>query len=305
MPFEPDPGTMRQTSAHNPARSSPSFPQSEHHHYPAGPPRLQQPPIAYVSPTLRTPTTPHPKDPLRLQTSISSAESGSTLGAEYKPYLPYNQYQYGPIAERGLPQETINRYSPAGSQHSESGAKRSNLGEPPVIEDNSAVFRYIQEKSIEAEEVETKDDHALWILMWMSFLDPFHCLFSCIFSIFVALVIIVFAPLKICRKECSPSISLVRIIAPVFRNHLQMIFAKSLDAAHTFEFSPVCLVLVHIASPLLSVGNAIAAWIMAVFWVFAIIMGNPDGTEKRDDGRASVLLLRDWWEKCLLVAIRK
>lgn len=141
--------------------------------------------------------------------------------------------------------------------------------------------------------------------MWMSFLDPFHCLFSAIFSIFALFAIIVLLPLRLCRKECSPSISLVRMVAPVFRNHLQMIFAKSLDHAHTFEFSPFCLIFIHAVSPILSIGNAIAAWIVAVFWVFAIIMGNPDGTEKRDDGRATVLMLRDWWERCLLFAIRK
>lgn len=141
--------------------------------------------------------------------------------------------------------------------------------------------------------------------VWMSFLDPFHCFFSAIFSIFAVFTIIILLPLRLCRRECSPSISLVRMVAPVFRHHLQMIFAKSLDSAHTFEFSPFCLILVHIVSPLLSIGNAIAAWIVAVFWIFAIIMGNPDGTEKRDDGRATVLMLRDWWEKCLLYAIRK
>ncbi|KIW93682.1 uncharacterized protein Z519_06287 [Cladophialophora bantiana CBS 173.52] len=304
MSFEPDPESTRRASAYNQVRNSSYSPQAERRYHPAGPPPLQQPPTAYVSPTLRTPTTPRQKDPLRLQTSISSAESGSTIGAESKPYLAYQQYQYGPMAERGLVEETITRHSPSGSQHSGRGARRSIQAGTPVIEDNSAVFRYIQEKSITADE-ETEGDHALWILMWMSFLDPFHCLFSALFSIFAVLIITVFAPLRLCRKECSPSISLVRMIAPVFRNHLQMIFAKSLDNAHTFEFSPVCLVLVHVTSPLISIGNAIAAWIMAVFWVFAIIMGNPDGTERRDDGRASVLLLRDWWEKYLLFAIRK
>lgn len=139
----------------------------------------------------------------------------------------------------------------------------------------------------------------------MSFLDPFHCFFSAMFSIVAVVVICILAPLRLCRQGCSLSISLVRMVAPLFKNHLQMICAKSLDHAHTFEFSPTCLVLIHLVSPLISIGNAIAAWVVAVFWVFAIIMGNPDGTEKRDDGRATVLLLRDWWEKCLLFAIRK
>lgn len=95
------------------------------------------------------------------------------------------------------------------------------------------------------------------------------------------------------------------MVGPVFRNHLKMICAKSLSSAHTFEFSPACLIFIHVISPIISIGNAIAAWVAAVFWVFAIIMGNPDGTEKRDDGRATVLGLRDWWEKCLLYAIRE
>ena len=141
--------------------------------------------------------------------------------------------------------------------------------------------------------------------LWMSFLDPLHCLFSAIFSIFAVFVVIVLLPLRICRRESSSSTVLIRMVGPVFRNHLQMIYAKSLSSAHTFEFSPSCLVFIHIISPIISIGNAIAAWVSAVFWVFAIIMGNPDGTEKRDDGRATVLGLRDWWEKCLLYAIRK
>ena len=84
-----------------------------------------------------------------------------------------------------------------------------------------------------------------------------------------------------------------------------MICAKSLENAHTFEFSPICLILIQIASPFIGLGTMIAAWIMAIFWIFALVMGNPDGTERRDDGRASVLALRDWWEKCLLYAVRK
>lgn len=95
------------------------------------------------------------------------------------------------------------------------------------------------------------------------------------------------------------------MLAPVFRNHLQMIYAKSLVNVHKFEFSPIILLLVNIVSPIISLGNAIAAWIVAVFWLFAIMMGNPDGTERGDDGRATVLMLRDWWERCLLSAVRK
>ena len=64
------------------------------------------------------------------------------------------------------------------------------------------------------------------------------------------------------------------------------------------------LVTVHLVSPFLSLGVALAAWVAAGFWVFAVIMGNPDGTERKDDGKAAVLGVRKWWESWLARAIR-
>ncbi|KAK5401662.1 hypothetical protein LTR06_011026 [Exophiala xenobiotica] len=302
MSYESDSHLTRHSPAYYDSNSNPTSPQTHYHPSAARP--LQQPPTAHVSPTLRSPSIPHGPDPVRLQTSISSGESDSTLGTDYKQYPTHKHFQYSPQLEQGILEESVHRQSRAGSQYSGNRANGSRHGGTPVIEDNSAIFQYIQEKALAVEE-EKEDDHALWILLWMSFFDPFHCLFSALHSIFAVVTIIILAPLRLCRRECSPSISLVRMVAPIFRNHLRLIFAKSIENAHTFEFSPFCLVLIHLVSPLISIGNAVAAWIVAVFWIFAIIMGNPDGTEKRDDGRATVLLLRDWWEKCLLFAIRK
>jgi hypothetical protein len=140
---------------------------------------------------------------------------------------------------------------------------------------------------------------------WLSCLDPFHSLFSCFFSIFILIGLVILTPVRLCQKESSLSTSLIRTIAPIFRHHLQMMYAPSVKNAHTFDFKPATLILVHAASPLLSFGVAFFSWIAAVFWLFAIIMGNPDGTEKRDDGRATVLMIRNWWEKYLLSAIRR
>ena len=83
-----------------------------------------------------------------------------------------------------------------------------------------------------------------------------------------------------------------------------MIYAPSVKRAHTFDFSPTALILIHVASPFVSLVLAFCAWIAAVFWLFALIMGNPDGTEKRDDGRVTVLGLRNYMEKYLLNALR-
>ncbi|RVX68032.1 hypothetical protein B0A52_08443 [Exophiala mesophila] len=305
MSLSSKPPPMAHSDAYYESRSIPSSSQIAYQYPPTVP--LQHPSPAHVNPTLhpRPYTSTHRTDPNRPQGSVSSGESGSTAESDFKPYLHKQTYLQSPQLERGQPvlggrDHTQPYYAP----HIDTRIPSSNHGPSEMIEDQSAVYRYIQQHQAEEEEYK-EDDHALWILMWMSFLDPFYCLFSAIFTLFSVLVIIVMLPFRLCQKDASSSTTLIRLVGPVFRNHLQMIYAQSLDFSHTFEFSPSCLVFIQVISPILSMGNAIAAWVVAVFWIFAIIMGNPDGTEKRDDGRATVLMLRDWWEKCLLYAIRK
>jgi hypothetical protein len=84
---------------------------------------------------------------------------------EYKQYPNYKHFQYSPQVERGIIEESMHRQSRAGSQQSVNRANGSHHGGSPVVEDNSAVMQYIQEKSLAAEEEKEKDDHALWILV--------------------------------------------------------------------------------------------------------------------------------------------
>lgn len=61
----------------------------------------------------------------------------------------------------------------------------------------------------------------------------------------------------------------------------------------------VLLLSAFLCAPLLLV-----TWIVACFWVFAKIMGNPDGTERKDDGRTAVLGVTHWWQRWLAYARR-
>lgn len=90
----------------------------------------------------------------------------------------------------------------------------------------------------------------------------------------------------------------------MFKHHLEMMYASSVEYAFEWDLRPGILVLIQLISPLISIGVAVAAWISAAFWVFTFIMGNPDGTERRDDGRDTVLAVRNWWERCLLTSLR-
>ena len=56
---------------------------------------------------------------------------------------------------------------------------------------------------------------------------------------------------------------------------------------------------VLMVSPFFSIAILLCTWTAAFFWVFTKVMGNPDGTERKDDGRAAVLGVCKWWQTWL------
>ena len=64
------------------------------------------------------------------------------------------------------------------------------------------------------------------------------------------------------------------------------------------------LILVHIFSPVIALGIAFSAWVAAVFWAYAAILGDPDGRDGNDDGKATVLGVGAWWERWLERGLR-
>lgn len=140
--------------------------------------------------------------------------------------------------------------------------------------------------------------------VWLSLLDPLYCVLAAFYTIIILFPLLLITPLHICNSACDLPSSIVRLISPILRRHLKILCAESKKGRHNLQFNPISLIMVYLAAPVFSLGVAIAAWVSASFWVFAIIMGNPDGTERRDDGRATVLAVRNWWERYLLSAVR-
>ena len=64
-------------------------------------------------------------------------------------------------------------------------------------------------------------------------------------------------------------------------------------------YSVTGLILVLMLSVLGCLAILLSVWTAAFFWVFATILGNPDGTERSDDGRAAVLGVCKWWQAWL------
>jgi hypothetical protein len=95
--------------------------------------------------------------------SVSSAASGSSTTSDLKPPQPIDPYAMGSHTERAVVRDTSRRssqMSPSRTQHAEG----TYTGHREMVEDHSAVIRYLQEHELEDDEP-PENDHAIWILV--------------------------------------------------------------------------------------------------------------------------------------------
>lgn len=68
------------------------------------------------------------------------------------------------------------------------------------------------------------------------------------------------------------------------------------------------LILVSCLAPVVAIGVCVAAWIAGGFWLFAKILGNPnansDKEEEKNDGKTTVMWVKDQWVAWLLRGFR-
>ena len=110
--------------------------------------------------------------------------------------------------------------------------------------------------------------------------------------------VIVALKCSICTcARCSYAQQIFRLLYVSLIVHL-----RCLDLWPSPQFVCACghniskLIIVNFASPLLSIGIIISAWIIACYWLMASIEGDPTGNNERyDSGEDYVLLLRSWW----------
>jgi hypothetical protein len=145
---------------------------------------------------------------------------------------------------------------------------------------------------------------------------PFFTLCTALYTLFALFSVTLTTPLRLCPptrffRSTSFSTQLCQLLAPAIRYHERL--AQSSHSNHnrptqhapytpattTQQFSSIWLIIVLLLAPFLSFGLLLAVWTAAFFWIFAMILGNPDGTERKDDGRAAVLGVNGWWQKWL------
>ena len=119
-----------------------------------------------------------------------------------------------------------------------------------------------------------------------------------LYTLLLTPVFLILSPLSACTSFASFSTHISTFLCPPLKLQLSFI-ASDVDGAETAVANPSVLILIHIFSPVYALGIALSAWVAAVFWAYAVILGDPDGRDRNDDGRTAVLGVRVWWQRWL------
>ncbi|EME48400.1 hypothetical protein DOTSEDRAFT_67452 [Dothistroma septosporum NZE10] len=124
---------------------------------------------------------------------------------------------------------------------------------------------------------------------------------------FISLLITALAqPVRVCARRPTFGQQLGGLLGPALNLQLKSIYTPlTPHADEDTSYRPGMLLSVQLLSPFLSLGMMVGAWVVAVFWLSSAVVGDPAGTDKRDDGRETVLALRGWWERWLEKAIQE
>lgn len=151
-----------------------------------------------------------------------------------------------------------------------------------------------------------QEEKAWKILLFLSGPCVVLSVANMIWTLISLIVTIMTQPVRLCARRPTFGQQLGGLVGPALNLHLESIYTfLPPHADEDTSYQPGMLVVVMLLSPLLSLGMMLAAWVTAIFWAGSGVVGDPSGTDKRDDGRETVLTLRNWWEVWLVRSIRE
>jgi len=174
----------------------------------------------------------------------------------------------------------------------------------PSRDDNAASVIYSDAESEIDEGLAVQEAKAIKILFFLS--GPVIALsfLNLIWTLISLVITTLSQPVRLCARRITFGQQLASLLGPALNLQLKSIYTPLPPYANEDGvFHPGMLVFVHLVSPILSIGVAIAAWVVAAYWLMAGMVGDPAGMDKRDDGRETVLGLRRWWENLMLKGI--
>lgn len=163
---------------------------------------------------------------------------------------------------------------------------------------------YIEDDDVE-ESRQVQENKALKILFFLAGPCAVLSTLNAFWTIISLFITIMTQPVRLCARRPGFGQQLGGLVGPALNLQLKSIYTPL--APHADEdttYKPGMLVLVMLLSPFLGMGMMLAAWVAAIYWVSSLVVGDPAGLDKRDDGRETVLALRKWWENWLVRSIR-
>ena len=172
--------------------------------------------------------------------------------------------------------------------------------------ETSTQVAYNEDDNVNDDDRRVQADKAVKILLFLAgpcvVLSSINTVWACI-----ALCITVLSqPVRLCARRPSFGQQLAGLLGPSLNLQLRCIFTPL--PPHANEDGPYhsfMLVVVHLLSPFLSFATMFAAWTLAVYWVSSAVVGDPAGQDKRDDGKETVLGLRNWWERWQMKGVKE
>ncbi|KAH0289675.1 hypothetical protein M436DRAFT_55419 [Aureobasidium namibiae CBS 147.97] len=144
------------------------------------------------------------------------------------------------------------------------------------------------------------ESKAIKILLYLSGPCVLVSFLLCVWSLVITFFTVLTYPLRLLSASRQPlSDELRSLLARSNRLQLRAIYSFNITQGKSVS----SLLLVHASSPFVAMAVSLSAWAVAIYWVFAAMIGDPDGTEGGNDGRATVLGLRAYWEMWLCKAM--
>ncbi|KAL8811809.1 MAG: hypothetical protein Q9223_003268 [Gallowayella weberi] len=167
-----------------------------------------------------------------------------------------------------------------------------------------------------SEEDQDRNEHTVWILVYLSFFSPAVAALASIYTLITTLLLLLCSPITVCLRSRKPLKShLHALLIPPIHHQLRLVCSSYETGFDNFKSAGVSasgnsnnknnnhlflLTFINILSPVYAAGIAVTAWVAAGFWFTALILGDPDGRDKKDDGRTVVLGVRRLWERWLI-----
>jgi len=236
----------------------------------------------------------HPFSP-KASSAPSPCSSISSIGPQ-RNSTPEIRYSRSDIEQRNIPYPQQAHLDPEKHGYGSSrGGRSPNHASATGLDGDAIVY----DKGAYHEK--GPEEKAWQLLFWLCAPCAFLSGAIALWTIFALVISIVLAPLRFCTTRPQFSEQITSFLAPALNLQLHLVYSHD----STTGYSAPMLVVVNLFSPVVAFGVAIAAWTAAGFWFFSSILGDPGGHDGHNDGRETIVSVRNWWERWLSRALRE